>query len=565
MLVFHRIILFVLVTFCASFVHAQDDDFKKMQEEFNNFGKKITEEFKAYGDSIDQAFIDAMEKNWKAFEAMAPITPEDTIDKPVKQPKAEPIRKNQDIPSIQLKPSGLINGNSVGVNSLPTVTPPDPIYSFPIITMEEEPLPDPLPATDPVEDVKVEVEPFPVLDPTPIPDPKPDKPVETVKTDEKPLEEPADEPILPANLNVPGFIFYDEPIELPEKNEFQIDKSSKVSQEVFPAFWKSMVKTDYASALNRLSKQASKLNLNDWGFAELVEDAGKNVFPGDENYTTLFTWFMMLKAGYKVKAGINEKRIVLLIPSPSKMYSTSIFNLDGQKYYVYASEEQKRKVSGSFFTYQGEYNQGNQSVNLFIKKSPEFRVNPKEVKKKWNFEGKEYSLTLKCNPSAMAFYTHYPQTDLPIYFSSEPSSIAVKALDNQMAPMLEGRSQQEKVQFLLTFVQQAIAYKTDDEQFGFEKYFFPEEVLFYPYADCEDRSAFFTWLVKHFTGLPVVGLDYPGHVSAAVSFPESVSGDYFTHEGKKFVICDPTYIGSRIGQAMPLYKKEAFDIIQPVY
>lgn len=283
MLVFRKLIVFVLVTFCASFVHAQDDDFKKMQEEFNKFSKQITEEFKAYGDSIDQAFIEAMEKNWKEFEALAPLVPADTIDKPVTQPKAEPIKKNKDIPSIQLIPSGLINGQAFTDPISSPGTLPDPVYSFPVILKDEEPIPDPLPATDPVEDVKVEVESFPIPDPTPIPDPKPDKPVETVKTDPSTLPNPLDELVLPESLTGPGFIFYDEPIELPEKNEFQINKSTKVSQELFPAFWRSMVKTDYASALNRLSKQASKLNLNDWGFAELVEDAGKNVFPNDEN------------------------------------------------------------------------------------------------------------------------------------------------------------------------------------------------------------------------------------------------------------------------------------------
>ena len=71
----------------------------------------------------------------------------------------------------------------------------------------------------------------------------------------------------------------------------------------------------------------------------------------------------------------------------------------------------------------------------------------------------------------------------------------------------------EFVGILLNFVQTSFDYQTDEEQFGREKYFYPEEILAYPFCDCEDRAAFFARLVRNLTGLEVVGLDYPGPVS----------------------------------------------------
>lgn len=40
------------------------------------------------------------------------------------------------------------------------------------------------------------------------------------------------------------------------------------------------------------------------------------------------------------------------------------------------------------------------------------------------------------------------------------------------------------------------------------------------------------------------------HLAAAVAFDEDVRGDYLTVNGRKFVVCDPTYIEASVGMAM---------------
>jgi hypothetical protein len=44
---------------------------------------------------------------------------------------------------------------------------------------------------------------------------------------------------------------------------------------------------------------------------------------------------------------------------------------------------------------------------------------------------------------------------------------------------------------------------------------------------------------------------YPGHLATAVEFTELVKGDYISLDGRKFVICDPTYIGAPVGKTIP--------------
>lgn len=126
----------------------------------------------------------------------------------------------------------------------------------------------------------------------------------------------------------------------------------------------------------------------------------------------------------------------------------------------------------------------------------------------------------------------------------------------------DGLTQQEAVSLLLDYVQFGFAYKTDQEQFGYEKPFFVDENFFYPYNDCEDRSILFCTLVKEILHLDTVFLHYPQHLAAAVCFTENVNGDFILVDNRKYVVCDPTYIGAPIGKSMPQYQSVTAKVIR---
>jgi len=91
---------------------------------------------------------------------------------------------------------------------------------------------------------------------------------------------------------------------------------------------------------------------------------------------------------------------------------------------------------------------------------------------------------------------------------------------------------------------------------------FPEETIYYPYADCENRAILFAWMVKNLTGLEVVGLDWPGHITAAVAFNDNIPGDYMNINGTRYTICDPTYINADIGMMMDNYRGVGVRVIE---
>ena len=81
-----------------------------------------------------------------------------------------------------------------------------------------------------------------------------------------------------------------------------------------------------------------------------------------------------------------------------------------------------------------------------------------------------------------------------------------------------------------------------------------EESFYYGANNCKDRVLLFSWLVKDLLGMDVAMFSYKGHVACGVVFEEDVTGDSYVFEGRRYVMCDPTYIGAPVGATMPKYR-----------
>jgi hypothetical protein len=172
------------------------------------------------------------------------------------------------------------------------------------------------------------------------------------------------------------------------------------------------------------------------------------------------------------------------------------------------------------------------------------------------------SVDVQSNKNMVDFFNDY----LACTYEYQSKASLSEGLKNQLYPSLKkaisGKSQEEAANILLDFVQTGFEYKTDTEQFGYEKSMFADETFFYPYSDCEDRAILYSILVKELIGLEVVLMDYPSHVATAVHFTDKVEGDFFEMEGKRYIVCDPTYIGAAVGRTMPDCKDLECEIIK---
>jgi len=489
--------------------------------EFEQWMKQETTSFQDYRDKRDKEFTGFLKNQWKEMQTFQGLV-RDKTPKPVSMPKAP--KK----PSVPVQP----------------VKKPDPVTK-PII---ESPGKTPL--------VKIPVIEAPIVVPKPV----------IVKV---PVIKPVPEPIkvLPAPvIKQPKgkhihITFYGQSL------DFYIDPKLKVSlkrpynEKSMSNIWSEMSKADYEGLLKQINAQRKPLVLNDWGYALLTNTIAQKVHPGSKNDQSIFTWYLMTKAGYQARIAYDQNYIYLLMPSRQQLFGAPYFTFDKIRYYALSFDGIKQKP-GKIYTYDGHYPGANQRLDMSLSRAFNTGRLQKDRFLKFTYKGKTHRINVGYDKETVRYLKTYPQMDITLYFNSELNQATASPLLKQLKPLVEGKSEEDAVNLILRFVQTAFKYKTDEQQFGIENYLFPEETLHYPYSDCEDRSVFFAWIVHNLLGLQVVGLDFPGHIAAAVHFNETVNGDSINFNGKRFVVTDPTYINADAGMTMPAYKNKKPGVIR---
>jgi hypothetical protein len=480
--------------------------------EFEQWKMQQQQTFQEYKDERDREFTDFLKKQWKEMELLRGFV-RDEAPKPVKMPVAKP---QHPAPAPVAKPQ----------------PKPEPVTK-PIAKPEPAPVPVPAP---------VVIKPIPIVTP-----PAPPKPAPVPYTQQKGIK------VKVSYFGTPLTFYYD--------SGFKKSLPGSLNETAVSNFWSELSKADYDPLLEQLASQKKALGLNDWGYAVLVNDVGEKIYPTSKNKQALFTWFVMTKAGYRARIAYNDRNAYLLIPSQQQIFEVPYFTFGGDRYYAVSFDGGKKSL-GQVYTYDGNYPGADNKIDMRLKTRAAESNNISTRNLSFEYNGKRYNVVADYEKSRIDFLNTYPQLDLELYFDSSVSTSTANPLLKQLAKDIKGMNEQQAVNFLLRFVQTSLKYKTDENQFGKENYLFPEETLYYPYSDCEDRSILFAWLVENLLGLEVVGLDFPGHVATAVRFNDNVAGDAITWNGKRYVVADPTYINASAGMTMPAYKNAKPGVIK---
>lgn len=411
----------------------------------------------------------------------------------------------------------------------------------------------------------------------------------TTYADPKPVSIPAapDRPVVPVDIgedvdireefDLPMPEFRTEPIRLPSvPRPFIVDfhatdvplravpspaLGGAVSQESIRKYWADMSATEFGPIVEDLKAVREQLGLNDWGYLTLLNETARKAYPTRMNERVLMTWFYLIKSDYDVRIGFDRSRIYLLTPIDNTLYNTTFLTLNGQRFYVVQFDNPQERI-GSLFTYEGDYPGVSRRMNLAVTRPVSLAPEPTERTLTF-FEGTTpYTVTVPINRNAIRYYEFYPQTDYPVYPTARGSEATLDALNSQLKAIIAGKNPTDAARILLRFVQTAFEYKTDQDQFGREKWMMPEETLYYPYSDCDDRAVLYAYLVRELLGLEVVGLLYPSHLTTAILLPDPPPGDTFVHNGKRYLAADPTYIGADLGMTMPQLKGERPQVIE---
>ncbi|MDR1407376.1 MAG: hypothetical protein LBJ23_04940 [Tannerella sp.] len=336
---------------------------------------------------------------------------------------------------------------------------------------------------------------------------------------------------------------------------------SGLSEKSVAACWLALSKADHKAWTGEILRIKAELKLNDWGMYLLINKLFEVCFPESyRNGQVIFSVFMLNQMGYRAKIGKSENELIPLVAFRQEVVNCSYLAYGGDTSVKYSALHPQRKALSSVRICPVEYVGATNSLNLEVAASPRLVMDAKTR----TLTAGDKSFVLKYNRNIVDFYADYPCVNFTVHATAAPDEALLESIEAQIAPHIAGESQEEAVNRLLHLVQDAFDYMTDNEQFGYEKWFFAEETVALPYSDCEDRAILFAQLVRRLLNMPVVLVHYPGqHLATAVKFdnPHTV-GDYVSVDGAKYLICDPTCGNANLGMSMPSMRNVAVEVFK---
>lgn len=481
-----------LLLFMAMHTNVASDDYRDWLREQSRGATEMDREYRTWRSEEDRQFSSHLQSQWQAFQVYR-----GKVRDPNPKPKQIPLA-----PVVVKVPQGV----------------------------EPTPLEKPVKQPPPAEPAVVPIE--PVV--TPPPPPPRIKPAE-VSQDRITLD------------------FHGNPVTLPYEKQWRALRVGGIDPKHIAAFWDQISATRYQPTLEAIAQVRRDLSLDDWGHAMLWREVAKALRPDQTAEQDLLLWYFLVKSGVDVRLGYSGPRVYLFVAVKQPVYAASFIRVGPITYYALLSADRGQKLN-SFSTYEANYPAPLKPIDLTRASLTFAQASRAEKNVKFEFQGRPIELNLAYDRGLVDYMNSFPQMDFELYFTTKGSASARDPLLAALRQNMQGMQEEEAVNFLLAFVQKAFAYKTDQDQFGYEKYFFVEEALHYPYSDCEDRSALFSWLVRELLGLKTVGLHYPGHMTTGVALKTAPkNGAGVEWQGERYTIADPTYINAGVGMAMPSY------------
>lgn len=301
-------------------------------------------------------------------------------------------------------------------------------------------------------------------------------------------------------------------------------------------------------------KQKQRLKLTDWAYVKMLDKLSQTAF-GNTNEATLLMCSLLSCSGYDTKVvRYPNGTLRMLYLTDAYVYEKQFFSIDKKRYVQYGDSVKYSGNTEVFHVKVGSkavdfrQNQTFDAVQLTAPRTLASMKNP------------DFAFTVQVNKNLIDYYNDMPDFMYDDNFMTRWTLMANRPLEQhlqqtlvkEMKAKLQGKSQQEQVQQMLWWVQTGLDFNYDEDVWGSDRAFYSEETLFYPYCDTEDRSILLSRLVRDVVGLDCVFIYYPGHTAIGVCVTDAdVKGAYVVKDGRHYVVCDPTYIGSLVGEEMP--------------
>lgn len=383
--------------------------------------------------------------------------------------------------------------------------------------------------------------------PTVIPEPEPAPTV---------IPEPETRPVVPEPEELPDepsgreAVFFGKSVTLYQE-PIRVPRLRSTAHRDVADFWRGLT-GKMSDVIEDLGRIKNELDLDDWGAYRLAYELAP-YYVGDitENERVVFSVFILSQRGFKCRMGQSGNKLYPLLATVDKLFNVWTIEIprESTMYYVVTNDRLDHvNVCNADFP--------SASRKLDItptRRLPDIGGSRSSITRSWDdYNGSDYSCTINYDPEIVRYLDSYPCIDFKKYAEGPVDSVGMSTLMEQLEAQMENMDTEAKLNHLLHFVQFAFPYKTDGDNYGYEKWNFPDATLVADFCDCDDRAILWCRLVKELVGVETALVHYPGiHLAAAAAIEAAPGQTTVSAQNRTYVLCDPTYMGADAGMEMP--------------
>ena len=547
-----KILILAISTIVCYSLSAQDD-FDDFKADFDKFKEETEKEYDNFREQCNAEYAQFLKEAWEAFDRMPGVQkpkdqkrlPQDIIDKLEKggQSKAAGTKGKASKKGVKISVDEVVEASQMTRE----VSRPEPVGGFMFfdkIVKKLKKAKDEILRAVRKEDRKELKQGF-----------KPEARQEIkqearqeIKQEAKQEVQVVQEETLEEDVaDLPGelltFEFYGTPMSIhtgPIKKKLTL---ASASNEAVGAAWETCSSPQYNVLIAECLELRNEYHLCDWAYLQMIKAMADAYLGTDTNESVFLTAFIYCQSGYQMRLAQSDGRLILLYATAHGIYDQSYYTIGGLRFYPFAQNGTPDRIQICNHAFPKE-----QAMSLLVPEEPMFAQVKPQVRTIESKAFPDMSITVSVNKNLLDFFTSYPTSNLNNDFLTRWAMYANTPLDDdvkaQVYPVLreklKGLSESEAASKLLSLLQSGLVYRYDEDVWGEDRAFFAEETLFYPYADCEDRSILFSRLVRDVLGLKAVLIYYPNHLATAVHFNQTINGDYVLIGNERYMICDPT-------------------------
>ncbi|MEM9920618.1 MAG: hypothetical protein AAF990_21145 [Bacteroidota bacterium] len=344
-----------------------------------------------------------------------------------------------------------------------------------------------------------------------------------------------------------SILFYGTQIDFQYDSALVFDYEVCAKDRCLKRFYRQMEKLDYQSLLDQFEAYRKQYELTDWLYFKLIRQTMEQIYGQVETskkemlYTT-GSWFFMSKAGYNTRlSNAALKFLFLYVQSDENLDNIPRIFAERKRFYNLTTFYLKLQAQRAVFRVNNfDPDQVSRSFVFGLKKLP--KLPPQLSEKSMVFKNgeEEYQLQLQLDRTPTEVMAHYPGMRPMDYLEVPISETLEASLVPQLRTFLQGKTQKESLEILLSFTRTSFTYKWDWNLYDSDRPMIADELFFNEFSDHEDRCALFYHLVKELLDLPMIVISHFNHdLTIAVALDE-VIGDPIDYKGLTFTVCDPT-------------------------